>query len=138
MKKRVLLLAITVIGFAVLLLMIGYDMGQKAGRRKFHIQRVAWLAINVGTLECIRTGDIAAAESRLRLVGCIEAIELLENEYCGDDSLMGVLSKDLWEIEKAIPSAEKTVIQQRFEFLMKWKMLENGKELSGRKDQEMK
>jgi hypothetical protein len=138
MKIRALLFAISGIFFPLVVLTIGYGMGQTEGRRKIYIQRAAWLAINVDTLECIRTGDIAAAERRLRLAGCLEAMEYLENECRGDDSLNFILSKDMLKIEKAIPAAEKSVIEQRFEFLMKWKMLEKSKALSGRKDQEMK
>ncbi len=131
MKKKAVLLAITGIGYAILLLMIGYDMGRKKVERMGHLYRLDRLSMSVGFLESIRTGDIVEAERRLRLVGYLEATALLKNEYWKDDSLISPLAKELLEIGEAIPSAEKSAAEQRYERLMKRKMLENGKELSG-------
>jgi hypothetical protein len=131
MKKKALLFAITGIGYAILLLIMGYDMGRKKVERMGHLYRLARLSMIVGFLDGIRTGDVATAESRLRVVGYLEATALLKNEYWENDSLISPLAKELLEIGKAIPSAEKTAAEERYESRMKRKMQESGKELSG-------
>lgn len=130
MKKiKALLFAIIGIGFSVVVFKAGYRM---AGRqteiiRKYYMQRAAWLAITIDTIERMRIGDIEVAERQLRMAGCLEAMEYLESKFCvrdSADSLWFIYSKELCEIESMLPTDEKSVIQQKFEFLMKCVMLE--------------
>lgn len=126
MKKKVLLFILASIGYAIILLIMGYDMGRKEVERREHGHRLVRLSMTSVFLDSVRAGDITEAESRLRMLAHVEAGDLLSGSW-KHHALIIPLAQKLLKIGQAIPADEKSAAEQRWENRLKKKMQEKGK-----------